>query len=93
MSSSATSCLASTLESRVTLTVQGSTWIATHILPHVRVSPYTGVTLTAPKASMDSHCYTLDGSGTVRVTPVYGDILTWGGYSSGNPQMVQGPSE
>ena len=31
MFSNAMSGLASTLESRVTLTVQGSTWIATHI--------------------------------------------------------------
>ena len=57
LSSNAMSGLASTLESRVTLTVQGSKWIATHILPYVRVSPYTEVTLTDPGPSMDSHCY------------------------------------
>ena len=34
-----------------------------------------------------------DGPGTVRVTPVYGNTLTWGGYSSGYPWMVQGLSE
>ena len=30
----------------------------------------------------------MDGPGTVRVTPVYGDTLTWGGYSSGYPWRV-----
>ena len=35
----------------------------------------------------------MDGSGSVRVTPVYGDTLTWGGYSSGYPWMVRGLSE
>ena len=35
----------------------------------------------------------MDGPGTVRVTPVYRDTLTWGGYSSGYPWMVRGLSE
>ena len=39
----------------------------------------------------------MDGPGTVRVTPVYGDTLTYvgvgGGYSSGYPWMVRELSE
>ena len=43
----------------------------------------------------------MDGPGTVRVTPVYRDTLTYvgggggggGGYSSGYPWMVRGLSE
>ena len=83
MSSNAMSGLASTLESRVTLTVQGSTWIATHILPYVRVSPYTGVTLTVPGPSMDSHCYTPPPPPPpyVRVSPYTGVTLTVPGPS------------
>ena len=81
MSSNAMSGLAFTLESRVTLTVHGSTWIATHILPYVRVSPYTGVTLTVPGPSMDSHCYTPPPPPYVRVSPYTGVTLTVPGLS------------
>ena len=35
----------------------------------------------------------MDGPGTVRVTSVYRDTLTGGGYSSGYPLMVRGLSE
>ena len=31
----------------------------------------------------------MDDPGTVRVTPVYGDTLTWGVYKSGYPWMVR----
>ena len=53
LSSNAMKGLATTLESKVTLTVQGSKWIATHILPYVRVSMYTRV----PVLSMITHFY------------------------------------
>ena len=79
---------------RVTLTVPGpsvdchSLSIATAIPPppppYVRVSPYTRVNLTdhgrsGVCQSNRSQWLSMDGSGTVRVTPVYRDTLTYGG--------------